>query len=415
MNETKDSRKIFISHTHEDKALADAFERMVTELFSGYVKVAYSSNPELGPKHGARWLQWIEREVKVSDFALVLLTPSALQKPWILWEAGAVAGTAIAGEGEERRVRSLVFRVPVEQIPDPFRDIQLLHGDNEPEMESMLYEWMNTLPAGISGKAGARLKDTLRKYFTDVNSALDTAPLVATEAVVQEWSIRLEQLGVQRRMSEVRTLHDWLNIAFGRQRDDKRPLDMRLHRRLGELYLQEKNYEEAAEQFELARQISPRDILILRQLGRAYMGLAEKGSEKASQEVQKIMEAIEKLDGKAFERNVECAALKGRWLRQRDPDAAREVYRKAFQNNLHSYYMGDVLGQMELQLGQKAAAEKTYRQVLKIIDDNNERNLWAQATSANASIVLGEDPSVVHKKLEGILRFHPTPGRFTQY
>jgi hypothetical protein len=67
MNDARASSNIFISHTHEDKNLADTFERMVTELFSGYVTVSYSSNPELGPKHGEKWLQWIEKQVQMSD------------------------------------------------------------------------------------------------------------------------------------------------------------------------------------------------------------------------------------------------------------------------------------------------------------------------------------------------------------
>jgi tetratricopeptide (TPR) repeat protein len=295
-----------------------------------------------------------------------------------------------------------VFRVPAEQVPDPFRDIQIVRGDNYDDVANILIEWMEMLPGNAGAKAGRSLEGVLKKYLATVTGALDKAPLIPTEGIVQEWCVRLDELKSQNRMSEVRTVHDWLNIAFGRDGED-RPLDVRIHRRMGELYLNARRYEDAAAQFELARQLSPRDILILRELGRAYLG---KGSpEKAGE----VIGHIENLDPDAFERNVECAALKGRWLRGSDPSGAREVYRKAFLHNPTSYYVGDLLGQMELQLGDQQAARNTYKQVLEIINNLAETNLWIQATAANAAIVAGADASVIRQKLADIRRFQPTP------
>ena len=398
-----DSRNIFISHTHADKTIADAFRDSVSALFGNYVTISYSTDKEHGPKHGAKWLEWIDQQVKSSDFTLVLLTPASLQKPWILWEAGAVAGTAAASGNEDgRKVRPLIFRVPAEQVPDPFRDIQMVRGDDFGDIENILLEWMDMLPGHVGAKAGRNLEAVLKKYMAVVTTALDNAPLVPTEGIVQEWCVRLDELKTQNRMSEVRTVHDWLNIAFGRDREDK-PLDVRLHRRMGELYLNARNYDDAATQFELARQMSPRDILILRELGRAYLG------KERFDQVSEVINHIEKLDPKAFERNVECAALKGRWLRKTDPAAAREVYRKAFQHNPTSYYLGDLLGQMELQLGNEAGARETYKQVLEIINALAETNLWIQATAANAAIVAKADASVIRQKLNEIRNCRPTP------
>jgi tetratricopeptide (TPR) repeat protein len=404
MSNGNNSHNIFVSHTHSDKAIADAFKDAVKALFGNYVTVSYSSEPEHGPKHGQQWLEWINEQVKTSDFTLVFLTPSSVQKPWILWEAGAVAGTAVAsGKKDDRKVRPLIFRVPAEQVPDPFRDIQLVHGDNYADMQPVFKQWMGKMlpPEEIAG-AAVELKATLEKYLRSVEVALDNAPLIPTEGVVQEWSLRLDDLKSQNRMSEVKNLHDWLNIAFGRDQEDK-PIDVRLHRRLGELYLNSGDYEHAAIQFELARLSSPRDIMILRDLGRSYLG--KKDSERTKQTIA----LIEHLDPNAFERNVECAALKGRWLRQTDQAGAREVYRKAFLSNPNSYYVGDLLGQMELQLSSVESARITYRKVLEIINALGERNLWVQATAVNAAIVAGAEPGIVRKKLEEIREFHPSP------
>jgi tetratricopeptide (TPR) repeat protein len=398
-----DPQLVFISHTQADKGIADAFSHLLDELFESYFKASYSSDPEHGPKHGARWLQWINAQVKGSPFSLVLLTPASLQKPWILWEAGAVAGTSVAaGDDDGRKVRPLVFRLSSEQIPDPFRDVQVVRGDDYASMEAVLSEWMENLSGTAAAKAGRKLDRALRDYLAAVNTALDNAPLVPTEGIVQEWCVRLDELGEKERMSEVGTIHDWLNIAFGRD-GEKRPLDLRIHRRLGALYLSARNYDKAATQFELARQLSPRDIMILRELGRSYLG--QEQFDKAND----VIATIEKLDPKAFEHNVECAALKGRLLRKSDPTGAREVYRKAFENNPNSYYLGDLLGQMQLQLGQLDAARATYQRVLEIINGLGESNLWIQATAANAAIAAKADAEVIRQKLRGILDFRPSP------
>jgi len=106
---------------------------------------------------------------------------------------------------------------------------------------------------------------------------------------------------------------------------------------------------------------------------------------------------------------VECAARKGRWLRDTDPGSARKVYQEAFLRNRKSYYLGDLLGQMQLQVGDRDAARITYGQVLEIINSLAEQNLWTQATAANAAIVSGADPAVVKEKLRQIRNFNPSP------
>src|SRR4051812_5756576 len=96
---------IFISHTHTDQAVADAFRDAVQMLFSDAVAVHYSTNKELegGIKPGEDWFHWIGQQVHGAKVALILLTPASVQKPWVLWEAGAVAGAALASEGGDQR------------------------------------------------------------------------------------------------------------------------------------------------------------------------------------------------------------------------------------------------------------------------------------------------------------------------
>src|SRR5262245_52343471 len=109
---------VFISHTHPDAKLADALRDAIQILFGDQVKVEYSTNKELtgGPRPGEDWPRWIAERVKEARVALVLLTTASVQKPWVLWEAGAVAGAALAA-GTAGKVRPLVYQIAGEQVP----------------------------------------------------------------------------------------------------------------------------------------------------------------------------------------------------------------------------------------------------------------------------------------------------------
>ena len=116
--------------------------------------------------------------------------------------------------------------------------------------------------------------------------------------MLDEWRQRLDDVLLQNRASEVKHLHDWMDIAFGRSGEKRpRPLDLRIHSRLGEIYMKAREYERAIEQLEQARDLAPRDIFVLRTLGTAYL---ERNDRPA---VQAVLERIGDLDQNAFRHN----------------------------------------------------------------------------------------------------------------
>src|SRR5262245_38740954 len=125
---------IFISLTKEDTRLADALRTLSHEVLGDAVTVSYSTSKELGigPKAGADWFGWIVDQVSGCDLALILVTPQSVQKPWILWEAGAVYGAAFA-KGTTGKVRPLLYLVKENQLPSPFSNTttQYQWGDSE--------------------------------------------------------------------------------------------------------------------------------------------------------------------------------------------------------------------------------------------------------------------------------------------
>jgi hypothetical protein len=304
---------IFISHTHNDKPIADALAKLAGDLFGDRLSVNYSSKKELegGIAPGEDWFRWIVAQVRQADVALILLTPASIQKPWVVWEAGAVAGAAFATSTEQARVFPITYGIKSTDVPTPFANTQLLNGADAADMQKFVDELLARFGKDFGPKDWQRVGLNKEKFVSDylalVHPILLKLPLVVTEASVQEWLGRLDDLRREDRFSETEVMENWLDVAFGRDAQDKqRPLDLRIHRQLGELYGVAGRASDAARQFELARKLAPRDIFLLRRLGQAYLDLKDT-------KVGGVLAEIEALDPTAFARNAENAALKARW------------------------------------------------------------------------------------------------------
>lgn len=90
--------KVFISHSSDDKTIADALRELLKGLFKDQVQIVYSSSKHLDEKigAGANWLGWICEQVRTCDHALVVVTPESAKSLWPMWECGAVTGVALA-------------------------------------------------------------------------------------------------------------------------------------------------------------------------------------------------------------------------------------------------------------------------------------------------------------------------------
>jgi predicted Zn-dependent protease len=184
-------------------------------------------------------------------------------------------------------------------------------------------------------------------------------------------------------------IESWMDIAFGRNAKDERPVDMRIHRRLGELYAKAKRPEAAARQFRMASQLVPRDIFLLRRLGKAYLDA------KDLDNAREILKSIEKLDEHAFAVNEENAALKARVHREsNDLHSARKVLEAARQNIADSYYLGDLLGQVYLELDQFDAAKEVYGDVRRVLAKLDDQSVWTCATALTAALVLSDNQQI---------------------
>jgi tetratricopeptide (TPR) repeat protein len=411
---------LFISHNATDRPYAVALQEAIHGLLDRdktLIDVRYSTSSEDGPQGGEKWREWIYRQVVEARTALIVVTPQALGKPWLLWEAGACWGAALAQKANggvvsddtdsrglsalgKRLNVSIAYGLSENECPDPLRGDQIVLGNNRERMDYLLRRILQVhdVPGNVLLNAGAHMEEVLNRYLAAVRTALLQAPSQVNEANVQDWLSRLEKLVQSNRLSELPGFQRWMTLAFGRDGEASGiPIDVRLHRRLGELYLAQKDYAPAVEQLNLARRAAPRDVYVLRPLAEVSMKrlLADSAAAQATaarEEIQSLLDAIQDLDKQAFVAMPDAAALYGKYLRRviGDPERAVEVYAEALNANGDSYYLADLLGQTQLELDRKDDARKTYARALDIIGRLGESNVWTLATAASACLVLGD-------------------------
>ena len=151
-----------------------------------------------------------------------------------------------------------------------------------------------------------------------------------------------------------------------------------------------KNHKRAIAQLNLARQLAPRDIFVLRHLGKALIDAGD------LDEARKVLDRIDQLDRKAVVQNTECAALAARWHRvSKNLKPAQSVLEAALKANPQSYYLADLLAQVYAEDGRATEAAAAYREVLRIIEKLEEDGTWAKASTATARFFLGEDEQAI--------------------
>lgn len=423
--------QVFISHAHPDRQLSAALRKALESLFNN-IEVAFSSDKEEGGgiAHGEDWLHWIHSQVVGCSEALVLVTPQSLHKPWPMWEAGAVKGVALAvgdrvkGTKTPRpapRVTPVRFRLGSEGIPGPFGTTQSIDGENAEDWRKLFLDWTqlyasHALPKPTRAKV---LDGVIAELMTDLQAALRDTPPVMSEDRIEEWCRRLDSFRQDKRSSEVKHLHRWLRLALlGPQKDggDPRPLDLRIHRRLAEMYFGNGDYEQAVHEWTLAEQIAPTDLFVLHGRGLALV------RNRRFKDARSVLDRIASLDPEAFNRNQECIGLKTSCLRDEADDAdarghaddARSkrgellaYYEEVLKVVVDSYYLADNAAQVALVLGDIERARALYRTALRIIDRTHERNVWSLATSAAARLVLGDEEDALGC-LRAVRDLHPT-------
>ncbi len=384
---------LFLSHSHGDHELAGALKQLIESCLPGHIEVKASSAApsEGGIAAGSDWLDWIHDQVRESKFTAVLLTPNSVDKPWLMWEAGAVSGVSLATR-EASTIIPLVYRLSMEQVPSPLRSRQAARGEDRESIKRVLETLKQSTP--LPAAAFSRFVELfVPSYLENVARALAETPPPLTESAVHEWLDRITYFERTDRRSEVGQLHRaMVNVFAPGDNAFETPLDVRLHRRLGDIYLFAKRSQAAAKQYDLALRLSPRDIFLLHKKG---VALLEAGDGPGAQQ---MLDRLLEIDPSATRWSTEIAGMKGRLFWQKyqqggaesDLRTARDAYADGLDFNVDSHYMADNVGQLSLLLGESDKARDAFQKGLAALQKTGDRGYWAMATRASCHLGLGE-------------------------
>lgn len=188
------------------------------------------------------------------------------------------------------------------------------------------------------------------------------------------------------------------------------PLDVRLHRRLGDIYLFSKQSQAALKQYDLALRLSPRDIFLLHKKGLAFL---EVGNESGAQD---MLDRLSRIYPEAAKWSTEIAGMKGRlfWHKYQrngaisDLRAARDAYAEGLESNRDSHYMADNVGQLSLLLGENDKAREAFQNGLQALQKTGDRGYWAISAKASCHLGLNERNEGL-TPLRQILSLNPEP------
>jgi hypothetical protein len=83
------ARRVFVSHIHEEVALATVLRDWVTDAFRGSGVTAFLSSDRQSLPAGSKWLDVVKRNLEGSEVAIAVLSPESLKRPWPNIELGA--------------------------------------------------------------------------------------------------------------------------------------------------------------------------------------------------------------------------------------------------------------------------------------------------------------------------------------
>ena len=395
---------VFISHSHSDKRLAERFHRLLDELSKNTLMVQRSSK-EGEIATGQDWRGWIDENIRTCQIAIVLLTPASLRGRWVMWEAGAVAGVQYERNASEedatagRRVRVIRFGVSEYDL-GPFGGGQTRDGLIANEvlnfLSEIITEFKDTLGEKTLSNALISLSERCNDFVRDAANDMRFSAVQADEPLIQAWLQRLEDKREDKDWSWIAASVRWINLAFlgagnplGQDKNGNEiPIDFRVHAMLAEAFDALGQYDQMAKQLELARQLSPNDLVILRLLGKAYR---RKGGSDGIEKLQKLLAELVELDPSIFRYDREMIALKvGFYADSNSESKALELLNNADQEIVRNDpYLLNWLATILMKCGQAEQARERFVQLERLLLDRN--GFWDLASKVNAYLALSKN------------------------
>lgn len=159
MANRESKKKVFLSYTTQEEALAKALQLTIQNAFAEKVQVFVGENTI---RAGDVWLERIAREIRDCQLFIALLSPLSLSRQWVSFECGA----ALVGENRPRIALCHSGQHPGE-LPTHMKFDQTLELC-DPELVCSLFKW-------ISKKLDVQLNETQKEddYIESINKNVE--------------------------------------------------------------------------------------------------------------------------------------------------------------------------------------------------------------------------------------------------
>jgi hypothetical protein len=158
---------VFISHHSDDALLAQEFARLLKNASGGHLKSFYSSDNKSqgGIPFGDEWYGTLMSKLSDASDVVVLLTQRSIERPWVLYEAGAATGKLDA------KAIGLILGIPADKArTGPFGVLQNCEND-EHQITKLVLQLIRRDPDVSQEEEGVR--PHVKKFRSRVKTLLE--------------------------------------------------------------------------------------------------------------------------------------------------------------------------------------------------------------------------------------------------
>jgi hypothetical protein len=193
--------KAFISWSGEtSEAIAKALRNWLPNVLQA-VKPYYSPDDI---EKGTRWNSEISKSLAECEVGIICLTKNNLNKPWILFEAGALSKNI-----SQSRVSAVLFGIESANISGPLSTFQNTKFE-KPDFKKLV-EMINKA-GGDTALEGSTLDAVFEKWWpdleTDINQVLESAPVEKKTHTRSDRDLLEEILNLSRSLTKQAVLED---------------------------------------------------------------------------------------------------------------------------------------------------------------------------------------------------------------
>lgn len=171
--------KVFLSWSGGTaEKVASSLHRWFDRVLADVVETYFS--PETPA--GVVWTEELRTAIRESAFAVLVITPDNRERPWLMWEAGALSNLQA-----EIRIVPFLFHLEVEELPRQLQDRQSIVYKGDPDRDrAAILKLVDSLleTAGVEPSLRKRVKDHADARFRDlVDDLQDIRPPEITRGV----------------------------------------------------------------------------------------------------------------------------------------------------------------------------------------------------------------------------------------